>query len=134
MVVRVLGAAMLVGLGFLASCAGKSVDEGAGGAANDDGPSPVEQCQKYATTWCNKAFGCYVQVGRLREDELQNNVDQCIQLIEDKLPCSGVITVGDDYDKCLAQIKSMACSRWNVPETQFGTVTPPASCDNAVGF
>ena len=134
MAVRVFGAVLLAGLGFLASCAGKSVDEGAGGAANDDGPTPVEQCRKYASTWCNKAFGCYVQVGRLDQSDLQYNVDQCIQLIEDKLPCSGVVSVGEDYNKCISQIKSMACSRWNVPETQFGTVTPPDSCDEAVGF
>lgn len=135
MVVRVFGAMLLAGFGFLASCAGKSVDDGAGGApSKDDGPTPPEQCQTYASTWCNKAFGCYVQVGRLKQSDLQMNVDKCIQLIEDNLPCSAVVSIGEDYNKCLSQIKGMACSRWNVPELDFGTVRPPVSCDNVVGF
>lgn len=138
MVVRVVLAALLAvsvaSLGGLASCAGKAYVDGSGGASNQDDPSAVEQCQIYASTWCNKAFSCYVQVGRLDQDSLQSNVDQCIQLISDKLPCSDVTSTSTDYDKCISQIKGMACSRWNVPQTQFATVAPPASCDEALQF
>jgi hypothetical protein len=45
-----------------------------------------------------------------------------------------VASVSDDYDTCLSQINGMACSRWDVPATQIGTVTPPTSCDNALSF
>lgn len=107
---------------------------GSGGTAAKPKPSPVKACQTYASTWCTKAFGCYVQVGRLDEGSRQYNVDQCTQLIVDKLPCSAATSVGDAYDKCLSQIKGIACSKWNVPQTQFGTVVPPSSCDNALGF
>jgi hypothetical protein len=134
MVVRVLLAVVLAGLGCLASCSGKSYADGAGGASNSDDPSPVEGCRTYASTWCNKAFGCYVKVGRLAQDDLQYNVDQCKQLIEDKLPCSEITSLGSDYDTCLTQINGMACSKWDVPQTNFGSVRPPATCDNALQF
>lgn len=134
MVVRAIGAVLLVVSTMLGACSGKTQDEGAGGASNQDEPSPVEQCQDYASTWCNKAFSCYVQVGRLDQDSLQSNVDQCIQVIEDRLPCSGVTSVTSDYAKCLSQIKGMACSRWNVPQTQFATVTPPSICAEVLSF
>lgn len=142
MVVRVVGAMFLAGLlasvfvgsATLGGCAGKSLDDGEGGAANDDEPSPVQKCQTYASTWCNKAFGCYVQVGRLDQGSLQSNVDQCQQVIEDALPCTGVTKVSSDYDTCIAQIKGMPCSKWNVPTNQFGLVARPASCDYALEF
>jgi hypothetical protein len=141
--VRVLGAALLLGLVSLGACSGKTVDDD--GAGGDSGmatppvkkppkPSPVVQCQTYASTWCNKALGCYVQVGRLDEGSRQSNVDQCTQLIVDHLPCSAATGTGDDFDKCISQVKGMACSKWNVPQVDFATVVPPAVCDNALSF
>lgn len=127
---RMVGAVVLVGVTSIVACSGKTqrYDDGAGGAGADE-PSAVEKCRSYASTWCNKAFGCYVEVGRLDQASLSSNVDQCTQIIEDRLPCSGVTSTTRDYDKCVSQIKTMACSRWNVPQTQFGSVTPPSSCD-----
>src|SRR5260221_9368967 len=130
--VRVYVAALLLALASPGPCSGKSQDDGAGGDSAADKPSPVAQCQTYASTWCNKAFGCYVQVGRLDPDSLQSNVDECTQVINDRLPCSSVTSVSSDYDTCIAQIKGMACSKWDVPQTQFGTVVPPTSCDTAL--
>ena len=135
--VRWVFAGLLFGVGLLGACAGKSEgsNEGEGGeAAKPPKPSPVQQCQTYASTWCNKAFGCYVQVGRIDQSSLQPNVDQCTQLIIDHLPCSAATGTGDDFDKCISQIKGMACSKWNVPQTQFATVVPPSSCDTALSF
>jgi hypothetical protein len=110
---------------------GSSSDGAAGEAAK---PSPVAECQTYAGTWCNKAFGCYVQVGRIDQDTAQTDIDACVQQIEDRLPCTDVTDVSDSYDQCISQINGMACSRWDVPQTQFGTVTPPASCTDALVF
>ena len=137
--VRVFGTALLLGLVSLGACSAKTVDnDGAGGDSGMNKPppkpSPVQQCQTYASTWCTKAFGCYVQVGRIDEGSRQSNVDQCTQLIIDRLPCSATTGTGDDFDKCISQIKGMACSKWNVPQTQFGTVVPPGSCDTALSF
>ncbi len=141
--VRVFGAALLLGLVSLGACSGKTTDDsGAGGDSGMDTPpakkpprpSPLQQCQTYAGTWCTKAFGCYVQVGRLDEGSRQSDVDQCTQLINDKLPCSAATGTGDDFDKCISQIKGMACSKWNVPQVSFVTVVPPSSCDTALSF
>ena len=111
------------------ACSGKMLPED-----DDDSTSPVQKCQIYASTWCNKAFGCYVKVGRMKESERQGNVDKCIQVIVDRLPCSEISSVSDDYDTCISQIEGMSCSRWDVPTTQFGAITPPTSCDTALSF
>jgi hypothetical protein len=134
---------LLFGLCALGACSGKTVgEEGAGGDSGTDKPpvktppkpSPVKACQTYASTWCTRAFACYVQVGRLDEGSRQYNVDECTRLIVKNLPCSAATSVGGDYDKCLSQIKGIACSKWDVPQAQFATVVPPSSCDSAVGF
>lgn len=140
--VRAAFVGLLLGLCALGACSGKTVEEededgaaaGAGKPSKPSKPAPVPACQTYASTWCTKAFGCYVQVGRLDEKSRQYNVDECKRLIIEKLPCSAATSVGGDYDKCLTQIKGMACSKWDVPQTQFATVVPPSSCDSAVGF
>jgi hypothetical protein len=123
---------------LLAAAAPRSCGSGDGssdGAAGEPAkPSPVTACQTYASTWCNKAFSCYVQVGRIDQDTAQTDIDPCAQEIEDRLPCTDVTDTSDTYDKCISQINGMACSRWDVPQTQFGTVTPPASCTDALVF
>jgi hypothetical protein len=136
--VRAAFIALLLGVSWLGACSGKMVGEESGDGG-DSGmaptkPSPVVQCQTYASTWCTKAFGCYVQVGRLEASSLQYNVDQCKKIIVEKLPCSAATSTGSDFDQCITQIKGMACSKWDVPETSFGTVIPPASCDDALLF
>jgi hypothetical protein len=73
-------------------------------------------------------------VGRIDQDTAQTNIDACVQQIEDLPPCRGVTDVSDTYDKCISQINGMACSRWDVPQTQFGTVARPASCTDALVF
>ncbi len=140
--VRVFGAALLLGLASLGACSGKTLDDDGAGGDSGTGeppvkppkPSPVAQCQTYASTWCNKAFGCYVQVGRLDQGSLQYNVDKCTQVVTDTLPCTAATGSGDTFDTCISQVKGMACSKWNVPQTQFATVIPPASCDTALSF
>lgn len=139
--VRAAFVGLLLSLCALGACSGKTVEEGddatggsSGGAAKPPKPAPVPACQTYASTWCTKAFGCYVQVGRLNEGSRQYNVDECTRLIVEKLPCSAATSVGGDYDKCLSQINGITCSKWDVPQNQFATVLPPSSCDSALGF
>lgn len=133
LMLRALGFVLLLAAAGPGSCDnGGSSSDGAAGETSK--PSPVTQCQTYASTWCNKSLGCYVQLGRIDADTGQTDIDECVQRIHDTLPCTGVTDVADTYDTCISQIKGMACSRWNVPQTQFGTVTPPASCDNAFVF
>ena len=139
--VRVVFAGLLLGLSVLGACSGKfETDEegngGSAGKASNAAPKPTAPvaCGTYASTWCTKAFGCYVQVGRLDENSRQYNVDECTRLIVEKLPCSAATSVGGDYDKCITQIKGMACSKWDLPQLQFATVVPPTSCDEALAF
>lgn len=138
--VRVAMAGLLLGVVQLGGCAGKTLEEGddvpAGGSANKPPPSasPVTQCKSLASTWCNKAFGCYVKVGRIAESQKKANVDSCIKLFVEHAPCSEVKSVGADYNTCVSQINAMACSQWNVPQEQFGSVGEPVSCESALAF
>src|SRR5689334_21928711 len=138
--VREVAAALLLGLVVASGCSGKvdggddDVAAGSAGTASKPKPSPVTECQTYASTWCNKAFGCYVQVGRLDQASLKGNVDACVGLIVEHLPCSAVTSVSSSYNTCISQIKGMACSKWNVPQTQFASVQQPASCNEALSF
>lgn len=142
--VRAASVALLLGLSLVGACSGKfeSSEGGEGGETSaakppdntPSKPSPVKACQTYASTWCVKAFGCYVKEGHLDEKSRQYNIDECKRLIIEKLPCSAATSVGNDYDKCLTQVKGMACSKWDVPKEQFATVIPPTSCDEALAF
>ena len=140
--VRAVFAGLLLGIGLLGACGGKSEGStgGEGGGAakppvkTPTQASPVQQCQTYANTWCTKAFGCYVQVGRLDEHSRQSNVDQCTKLIVEHLPCSAATGTGQNFDQCVSEIRGMACSLWNVPQEKFTTVVPPGSCDTALSF
>lgn len=129
--VRVATVALFVGigLGLVSGCSGKVEDE-----EGEEKVDPVAACGTYASTWCNKAFNCYVQVGRLDQSQLDYNVSECTRIIVERFPCSAASSLGDTYDQCLSQVKGMACSKWNVPQTQFGTVRPPTSCDTALSF
>jgi hypothetical protein len=140
--VRVAMAGLLLGIVQLGGCAGKTLEEGdddvaaRGGTSSKPPPntSPVTQCKSLASTWCNKAFGCYVKVGRIAESQKKANVDSCIKLFVDHAPCSEVKSVGGDYNTCVSQINAMACSLWNVPQEQFGTIGEPVSCESALSF
>jgi hypothetical protein len=140
--VRVVLAAALASMSlWLCACAGTTVGgedmEGRGGSAGSPSKpatSPSKQCEAYASTWCTRAFTCYVQVGRLDEGSKQYNIDQCKKVIIDRMPCSEVQSVGSSYSTCLSQIKSMACSKWDVPQERFGSVAMPVSCDEALAF
>ena len=70
---RAFALAVLGSVALLGACSGK-VDNGddmsnGGGAGKASKaappPTPEAQCIAYASTWCNKSFGCYVQDGRL---------------------------------------------------------------------
>ncbi len=127
--------------GFAALCAcsgqtegGDTADGGDAGGTGGKGASAPAKCERYASTWCKRAFGCYVEVGRLQASALRQNVDQCYRLISERLPCAEITTIGPNYEACLAQMTRMACSSWDVPPNEFGTVTPPSSCSDVLAF
>ncbi len=99
LMLRALGFVLLLVAAGPGSCDnGGSSSDGAAGETSK--PSPVTQCQTYATTWCNKSLGCYVQLGRIDADTAQTDIDECVQRIQDGLPCTDVTDVADTYDKC----------------------------------
>jgi hypothetical protein len=123
---RPIVAALFVALLSCPACTEGGNDDGGAGASDE--PTPVEKCQDYASTWCNKSLGCYVKLGHLDESELQSNVDDCVQIVEKSASCSDVTSTSDDYPTCIKQVNGMACSSWDVAQIDFGTVRAPASC------
>lgn len=138
--VRVVLAVLLGIGGGLCACAGTTVggeeDGGSGSAGKPAAPgaSPAQKCASYASTRCKKSFGCYVEVGRLPQKDLQYNVDQCTKLFVDKLPCTSIASVSGNYQRCLTDIDAMDCSKWNVAPEQFPNVPMPSSCDELLSF
>jgi len=138
---RVALVGLLMAIGGLGACAGKTIESGDGEVASGGKPSkpppqtsPITQCKSLASTWCGQAFGCYVKVGRLAESAKKTNVDQCVKLFVEHAPCAEVTSVGADYGVCISQIKAMACSKWDVPTEKFGTIVEPTSCETALAF
>lgn len=144
---RVWMAAALASAGIgLCACAGSTVggetDDGgmgsaggkSGGQPNKPAASAPQQCKTYVSTRCKKSFGCYVKVGRLRQQDLQYNVEQCTKLLDDGLPCSSVQSTGAGYASCLTELNAMACSSWDVEPAQFASVRLPSACDDAIYF
>jgi hypothetical protein len=135
--VRAVSVAALLSLGLVFACSGTTVG-GEGGEGGDAStpptpkPSPQKQCETYASTWCNRAFTCYVQVGRIQQSAFQRNMDNCTKVVRDSLPCSAVEATGSGYDACLQGIKAMDCAKWDVPASQIGQIVPPSSCDEAL--
>lgn len=125
---------------WVGACSGTMV----GGEGGDGGEAPApsspppvsgpQACGTYVSTWCGHSIGCYVEVGRLREADRKHNVDQCTKAVVDSLPCSAVGTVGASYPQCLADIKTVPCSKFDVPPEQFWTLGQPGSCDAALAF
>lgn len=122
---------MLRGIGLfvlgvsLFGCSSKSKD-------SSPGQSPVDKCSSFAATWCNKALGCYVQVGRLPQSELATQVDSCERVAVASVPCDKAVAVGSTYDQCISETNAMACSTWDVDTTQLATIQPPASCRGVI--
>jgi hypothetical protein len=142
--VREALAGLLLVVAPLGACAGKTIeaDDGPGANGGTAGkPSkpvptatPAAQCKTLATTWCNKAFGCYVKVGRMSATLAKTNTKQCIDLAVEHAPCSEVTSVGAEFDTCIRQINAMDCKLWNVPQEQFGTINEPISCETSLAF
>lgn len=133
-------------LGLTVACAGATV--GGEDTGDDDAPatggkkgtstppaiSAPKQCETYASTWCEKSFGCFVKQGQLDAGSLKYNVDQCKKLIIEKLPCSAVKSVSKTYNQCLTDVKALSCTKFNVPPEKFTTIPQPASCEEVVAF
>jgi hypothetical protein len=114
---RLLGYSMVLGLGML----------GCGG--DDDGKSkPQAQCEEFADTWCEKALGCYTQVGRLPASQTSDAIAQCSRALKATFPCEDVVAVGSSFSSCLSGIKAMDCAVWDVPQEELSTVHPPDTC------
>jgi hypothetical protein len=102
-----------------------------GGCGGDDASAksePVQKCEDFATTWCQKSVGCLVMVGTLAEEQRAPSQEQCTDVAIAAAQCKKAISIGSSYSQCLSDIRAMDCSLWNVPEDQLSTIQLPAPC------
>jgi hypothetical protein len=88
----------------------------------------VTKCKDFANTWCSQALNCYSQVGRLASSEVTNAIEGCNRVAVAAVPCDKAVAVDSAYDTCVAQVKAMPCSTWDVAESDLDTIRPPSSC------
>jgi hypothetical protein len=112
-------------------CGGTSGGDDDSGS-DHSGLTPEQSCEQFADVWCNKALGCYSMVGRLPATSLPNEVESCIRVAIAGVPCDRAVAVGASYDQCLDDVEAMPCARWDVPESQIGSVTPPSACAGVI--
>lgn len=121
-------------LAFALTSLGSACDDGVEDDEEEQEVDPVTACYDFASAWCNRAVNCAVQVGRLDSSEADQRRSDCQADVVGARSCSAATAVEDDYDKCLSQVRGMACSRWDVPRTSWGSIAPPASCDTALSY
>jgi hypothetical protein len=103
------------------------------GCGKDSEPNPaVAKCESFATTWCDQAMHCLVEVGSITSADFQANFDSCADVAKAAARCKNAMAVTSSYDACIAGIKAMPCSSWNVPQSQISQVTPPADCTGVI--
>jgi hypothetical protein len=117
------GVASILGFLFLNACS----DSG-----GNQGPTPTQKCEAFADVWCGKAIGCLVELGTIPEAQRQGNVTACHDAASMAARCASAVAVGPTYDQCVSETNAMACSSWNVPLSEIGSVRPPASCSGVI--
>jgi len=115
----------VVGFGLL-GCGGTE------SGSESDGLSAEQRCEDFAHTWCDRALGCYSEVGRLRAEQLQQEVDTCKRVGIAAVPCERAVAVGPGYDTCVSEVNAMECANWDVPASELGSVLPPSSCNGVI--
>jgi hypothetical protein len=88
-------------------------------------PSPVEKCDTLVDELCDRALECIPNAG---------THSQCIQELQQVIPCGGVKAVSASYDRCMDQLESFSCAvLFPVDQqTRMQTLELPADCMSVV--
>ena len=65
------------------------------------------------STYCSKISYCSLFTG----------TDECVTEVKKQLNCGDAKDVGDDYDRCISEIKAISCS---------GGAELPAACNGVI--
>ncbi|HYO98565.1 MAG TPA: hypothetical protein VER33_28880 [Polyangiaceae bacterium] len=102
------------------------------GGSDDDKEQAELQCEDFAETWCSRALSCAVEVGRLPAAQLERQRGNCQRILIAAVPCERAFSVTPSYNDCISGVNAMECQRWDVPEEEVATVTPPAVCQGVI--
>lgn len=76
-------------------------------------PDAPKKCDDLVSTYCSKISDCSLFTG----------TSECVTEIKKQLNCGDAQDVGEDYDRCIEEIKSISCS---------GGADLPASCNGVI--
>lgn len=76
-------------------------------------PDAPKKCDDLVGTYCSKISDCSLFTG----------TDECVTEVKKELNCGDAKDVGDDYDRCISEIKAISCS---------GGGSLPASCSGVI--
>jgi hypothetical protein len=85
--------------------------------------SAVEKCDDLVNTLCDKGVQC-----------LGGTQTECVQAVQQQLPCGSAKSVSASYDRCVSQINADSCSvLFPVdPQTQQPKLVLPADCMSVI--
>ncbi len=109
---------------------------GCGGTSEHSPPAPSVQpkCEAVLTGYCDSAVACLIGAQIVQESERDTANQGCLSQARKGLPCEHAVSVMDNYDQCLIDLKALPCGPV-VQLTQGVPVDPlPATCQRVIGI
>lgn len=88
-------------------------------ACGDSEPTPVEKCDELVDLVCDRFEECVSAAGTHAD---------CVQLVQQQVPCGTAKAVSASYDRCMAQLASFSCANL----FPAGSLRLPADCNGVV--
>ena len=84
--------------------------------------SPVEKCDEFVDVVCDRALDCLSSPGSHSE---------CVQQVQQLVPCGSAKEVSASYDRCMDQVESNSCAVLfpTDPDTGEPALSLPADCN-----
>jgi hypothetical protein len=87
------------------------------GCGGDDGGSPTEKCQAFASAVCSKFVTC----------QLASSMSSCVSEFGKALECNRAVGVSATYDSCLSDINAATCDQVRASPSDL-----PPSCSKTI--
>jgi hypothetical protein len=109
------------------ACSSSSGDSGAASG-------PAQQCNDFASAYCNRAVDCLDQAGAAQESNRANDVSQCVTQAESSAQCSKAVGVGATYSTCMSELPNAPCAPIVAAAQGTGAASAalPADCDGVI--
>jgi hypothetical protein len=109
------------------ACSSSSGDSGAASG-------PVQQCNDFASAYCNRAVDCLDQAGISNASTKSNDVQACLTQAESSAQCSKAVGVSATYSACMNDLPNAPCAPIVAIAQGTGSASAalPTDCDGAI--